>query len=1651
MSSGETAGELCSLLGLPMDTVNGLPLAVQNAIASKFTSERQTVRTVEGRMELIVEENRLLKSSNLDMSRIVTERAEEIGRLRDEVSTVTGQTSALRAELENLQNDLELLKDKDLALQSERDSTVALLDGLKLENSALRAEIEQAKELASIRQHDYEADLDSKTGALVSKEEELRLAKSERASLISQTERLSQELLQRDADIRQLVDADKLRQDEYTDEINLQKHRARLLQEQVASLEKEAKLVGHETEPEYEIPPPGEEVALQQRSHSISMDSLLTGNDETSHSMSELNNNISILSNRLKRETLSKQKLEKQVHKFVTELEQTAPIIKSFKQKSEQSDAQIHKLQLHLEHVTKDKETIFQEVEQYKKQLEQISGQDKILRRERFDLARQLQYLLLNGFVKDSDDPLTSSEFSYIKEILNTDPEEGNTSSTDSQLIISKRMLKFKSIVELQQQNINLLSAVRTLSDRAETLERKLESGDSIEAINEAKQTLLDLQQYNSSLEAKVESLTNKLKANEHFTSIGDGEFGNSDLSDGNNIQALKNKYDSLMAESSETIGHLYSQINNLQQSKSDLAKECESLINSKHLIEDRLKITQDMLDLSKNENSTLRNRIKNTSQALKEREVETSQTIKKYLDCVAKLDVIQRQLENTLVEKDILQNAQSSIENKLNQALKERNNFQGLIPQLRALQKNQDEQLKDIQVSLQNKIDDLELENTELRNKIDTKETSPSSALTNPKAELEWYQTKFDSLSGSNDALNEKMIECASTIETLTVKTQTLDILLQEANSKNKLLEARETVDDVNKLTGALETELATSRTRLTDTSRELEISSNTIRQYQSEIKVLNERQSELENENKHLRDEIAILRDELTHNGGEFEREKEALMKKLSNLEIRQAELTKLEEDYTAEIEKLKLDLDKQAMLGKEIKLAHDEEVREVQNRNTETYRNELELVEIRQTKVFVEKEKELESRIKILNEQIELDKERMKQFSDEESLLREQVKLLADEKASDLVDAGVSPEYTDLVRKLSDEKKNLESKLFASQSEKNRLREQLTKTESEIAVLNMNYEQAKKEVAAEVNNESGRAEEHIAQLESLKESNMSLTNEVKLAQMRNGEIIAELNELKTKFKSVESQLDEARNVLSSKDMKLMELQTECSRLKATSHDMPQNGNKDSSSELVGALQSSVATLTEQVDNLKHANTELEDRFGRLKRQARERLDASKVTINSLRDNVETLTKDKTALQDVIERSKDELNELRAKIQEHIETSAVMKELKTELAAVMSKNKDIEAELNETSKSSNQLTTALNEEIESLKHEVQYLKEASSAEPQGNEEMSGVVESMRKAFEDEKIAFMKATSEDSEARLAEERGKLKREMEALEKEKDSLVMEKTRLGEENTALMKARSDVPDIETLQKQWEASNKERLVLLYKEKSDQMMRAKMDELEEQFQNRVRNKEKELNALKDEIEEKCKTGHEDTLIAVKKRAFEEGKQQATMKMSILERKIAKLEAESKATKSGSDMSVSEDAPRFVTPNNNKVQQANQPFLATAGSGFSVQSSESNPFTTPVSRGAAHTNASSQSKFAPTFLLNSQPPVLVSGSSDEDNDTMRGTSVDEDAGTAVPSLNENNKRPGEGESNLKSPSKKTRSVSEESSGDSTGDISDE
>ena len=173
---------------------------------------------------------------------------------------------------------------------------------------------------------------------------------------------------------------------------------------------------------------------------------------------------------------------------IVSEFEQRAPIIQKTNEEYQKARDQIENMSIELSNAIREKAEAVAQFKKIKSAMQEVEASQALLEKDIEDRNRQLQAVLREHEILKGAHP---SSLPSIQE-----PDLSHLSAADA--IISKRLVVFKNIEELQSHNQALLRSIRSLSAKMETQDRANEAQADearLEALNESTKLIERLQE----------------------------------------------------------------------------------------------------------------------------------------------------------------------------------------------------------------------------------------------------------------------------------------------------------------------------------------------------------------------------------------------------------------------------------------------------------------------------------------------------------------------------------------------------------------------------------------------------------------------------------------------------------------------------------------------------------------------------------------------------------------------------------------------------------------------------------------------------------------------------------------------------------------------------------------------------------------------------------------------------------------------------------------------------------------------------------------------------------------------------------------------------------------------------------------------------
>lgn len=1259
---------------------------LEQVVKESESSHMMSVGTKDQEMYSLNDQISKLTKSNIELSQRLSE-------LTKELNNVTNEKFVNKLELSKASNELTYVKkQKDwyekelLSIQDKYTELIKKHDSEYLKHSSkISSLVTQNEGLASLKESlsaqvkELETTLEKQRSRVFDLEnilevQNLKLTK-EATAKDDMIELLNVQLNERNDRIAQLEDYSENLKMSTAESISGLQSDIGDRDERIISLEEQLRrteeALDNELHKETELPKlaSSAEMILQGNNLGISLSSLYT---EFNHIKKEL-----IL------ERSQKEKLATQLQHFVTELESKKPAIANYRNQILFYETQMKGLLGTLESVRLDKVESEKESIRLRTRLASYETELQSIKQLSKDLGRQLCYYLIHSKIRDGDqDPLSSQEKRVIEQIMTRSNGKDTTMETDTDQLITERLVGFASIIELQQKNEELLSTVRLLGKQ---LEEKDQDSNGLEnaAVEEAREAILTLQSELESVTIKLEAVTKERDLIKSLNgNIHNGERGKADAQPllRNNdelkqkVEQLETSLKTLQTQSGEKIRTLSDKLEQVSNAKEDLQLKEASAKHSVELAESRLENAKKLLEnLHKEIEHTRKDALFWKDQATKQEDLLVRKS-NELRDAERNLVLETASSKNLMTEKEVWESLKQSLRSEIEQIKADKEHLKSFVFDLQSILKEREASSLDLSKKLTQSIENYQA----LQTKISEKEERILILSSQSDMALRAQNAKLEQV----NELSQKLLE-----------------------AKNKLAEKQALIESLRSRVPSIPKPLHKEVFSTVDSENNRTVLASEYEDLKNEYKVAEAQVAEFSNIAKAAEDALMKATES-------FDLHKISTDEKLKQLESEKEQLTEELERYKASTSTLEKLLEEKETLY----------LNEVQDLKTKAHQFSLkagsydELKQDYESKLATIKS-DLDSQI-THNDELE---QRIQQRSAESELYIQQ---LATQK-------DVNAQLREEVKKLSAELESVKTELASKEAVLAELmegqNEELEAAKIKIRDLEYQYNLAINQI--ELSRVSTEAEVDESS-ENLREVVGYLRREKDAAESRLSVLIDEQSRLKTQIETLSAELGASKSHvlrLQTVKMELNDASKEHSRLLEQLEQL--NILRESNSALRHENKVSL-------DQVKQLQTEIESLRARpLSTSGSAEVDEVQVQeLNLLKEENERLKTQLTSNEEVknlLQRFENLKNEFKTKLMGHRNKN---KELEKELGEIKASYDAVKKELEDT-----RVTGDASNELASLKELFSKLQsDKSEAEKKFSEE----IENMRNDFEKQRAA---------------------------------------------------------------------------------------------------------------------------------------------------------------------------------------------------------------------------------------------------------------------------------------------------------------------
>ncbi|GAM83894.1 hypothetical protein ANO11243_018840 [Dothideomycetidae sp. 11243] len=548
----------------------------------------------------------------------------------------------------------------------------------------------------------------------------------------------------------------------------------------------------------------------------------------------QLFSEVSDLRSQLEHERNRNASLTQEFDQMLHDLENREPEQDDLRQDKDRLEAEVMEISNLLNAAIVAKDEAMAEARKREGEIDGFSQETRVLRQQLRDLSAQIKVLLVELQARDQGlEMLDSAGSAQLRMLAAGELDDNNSGDqTSAGALISQRLLLFRNVSELQEQNIQLLKLNRGLADQMEGDEAKARQAKQAESLRDLEDLQKRVQRYQheiQSLNTQSESITRErdmfrrmlshrgpLPANPEVVESMFGQSlqgetfpptpragqrgSNSDIvADSTQlseyaklVKELQSHLDTIRREASTDHGILRQQADALAKEKSDLQSEIARNGGQISLAHERYEMLQANYRMLQTENGELQKRTQILNENAAKQDLRTQQVAEDLVDARAVAEGMRAESSNLKAERELLKSIEGRLTEDNRQLMDDRGRLNKMLAELQSLQNERETADSENRRRLQSRIENLESDLGSVRNKLDAETEESKKANLRREYEQEQSKKRIDDLIKALSEVREELVAAKTTRDQLQTRVDEIKIDLRNAEEKAQALQPR-------------------------------------------------------------------------------------------------------------------------------------------------------------------------------------------------------------------------------------------------------------------------------------------------------------------------------------------------------------------------------------------------------------------------------------------------------------------------------------------------------------------------------------------------------------------------------------------------------------------------------------------------------------------------------------------------------------------------------------------------------------------------------------------------------------------------------------------------------------------------------------------
>jgi nucleoprotein TPR len=627
-----------------------------------------------------------------------------------------------------------------------------------------------------------------------------------------------------------------------------------------------------------------------------------------------------------------KDSLQKELDEIVAQLEDAKPELDEVRNDNSRIQAELIEMSSLVDSASKARDEASRSARLYQSQLEGRTKEAEALQQQLRDLSSQCRRLLMELEIRDRGQTLTDEDWMRLQAEADERNQAELEGLSETQQVVNQKLIAFKNIAELQEQNQSQLATIRNLLANLESRESQEREEQFVSMKSELETARAQIAGFQDEIKTMVAQSKSFVKERDMFRNmltrkghLGDGmDFSRSlpvpaagspnkalsasvsqaDSSDFSRlIKEMQQQLDAQKEVSNMDHASLRSQLDNLSKRNSELQTATSRLQGQLSAATQRAEMLQSNYNMLKTENGELQRRSATSMETATKQEMRIQQAAEDLVETKGLAESLQRESANLKAEKDLWK----SVEKRLTEDNETLRNDRGRLDQLNSsLQSilNEREQTdSETRRRLQSQSETLETELQATKRKLHDELEENRKASQRREYEHEQSQKRIDDLMASLGSIREELASVKTSRDHLQARVDELNVEIRAAEERLEVYTkpadpTENTEEDTISKEQELTLEISEIKRELEHTKADLERANEQIDVYKNISQSAEERLAELGETNDQYRGETDASIAEKDTKIRDLEQRIEDVSSELENTN---AELSKLRDQQT------------------------------------------------------------------------------------------------------------------------------------------------------------------------------------------------------------------------------------------------------------------------------------------------------------------------------------------------------------------------------------------------------------------------------------------------------------------------------------------------------------------------------------------------------------------------------------------------------------------------------------------------------------------------------------------------------------------------------------------------------------------------------